>query len=165
MSSRSPPPGAVPGDRRQEVRAHGAAGGGRARGLRGRGHGEAGRRARATCWTMTPVGEPHEAGVPDSLPGASSATATSSSPTPRARASWPPCLTPTPPTRARSTAGGIGSLIAFETGDVRHLRPVQRPGAGHPVHRRRRPGLRGHGGRVSPPRARTSPSTSARKSS
>ena len=47
---------------------------------------------------------------------------------------------------------------------VRHLRSVQCAGAWRPVHRRRRAGLRGHGGGCQPPSRRTSPSTSARRS-
>ena len=44
-----------------------------------------------------PRGRPDEGGVPGPRPRACSATATSSLPTPRARASWPPSLTATPP--------------------------------------------------------------------
>ncbi len=58
-----------------------------------------------------------------------------------------------------------GSLISFETGESITYGLYQRPGARHPVHRRRRAGLCGHGRRASPPSRRISPSTSARKSS
>ena len=40
----------------------------------------------------------------------------------------------------------VGSLIAFETGEAVRLWPVQCPGAGHTLHRRRHAGLCRHGG-------------------
>ncbi len=48
----------------------------------------------------------------------SSATGTSSSPTPRARASCPPCLSATSPIRASSARRGTGSLVAWEQGEA-----------------------------------------------
>ena len=45
------------------------------------------------------------------------------------------------------------------------LRPVQRPGAGRAVHRRRHPGVRRHDRGRDPQGRRTSPSTCARRSS
>ena len=42
---------------------------------------------------------------------------------------------------------GMGSLICFRDRRVHHLRPLQCPGAGHALHRRRRAGVRGHGHR------------------
>ena len=64
----SPAPGALPGDRRRQVRAHRAAGGGRARRLRGRGHREA-RLPQGRPGGDDPRGRPDEDRVPGPLPG------------------------------------------------------------------------------------------------
>ena len=58
-----------------------------------------------------------------------------------------------------------GSLVASETGDVHHLRPLQRAGARRAVYRRGRRCVRGHGRRSVAPSRRTSRSTCARRSS
>ena len=58
-----------------------------------------------------------------------------------------------------------GSLVSFETGESRDLRPVQRPGARHAVHRRRACRCTRAWSWASTPSRRTSPSTSARRSS
>ena len=108
---------------------------------------------------------PHEGSNSSSPPAACSATATSSLPTPRARASWPPCLTATPPTRAISARRNTGSLVAFETGESITYGLFNAQERGQLFIGAGRAGVRAAWSWASAPSRRTSPSTSARRSS
>ena len=160
----SPPRVLYQDDRRQEVRAHRAPGGGRARRVRGRGHREAGRPQGRSAGD-DPRRQPHEGWSSWFPPAACSATATSSSPTPRARASWPACSTATRPTRARSTRRNTGSLIAFETGESITYGLFNAQERGALFIGARRAGVRGHGRGRQPQAGGHRRSTSARRSS
>ena len=108
------PAGALPGDRRGEVRAHGAPGGRRPRRRRGGGH---------RSWApgrgpleMTPVGTRMklEFLVPArGLFGYRNEFLTDT----RGRGSWPRSLTPTPPSRASSAAGTPAASSPSRTGE------------------------------------------------
>ena len=110
--------------------------------------------------------QPHEARIPRSRRAACSVTATSSSPTPRARASWPSVFDSYAPYKGELARRNTGSLVASETGEASityglfnaQERGVLFIGAG-----RRR--VRGYGRRSVPQAARTSRSTCARRSS
>ena len=54
------------------------------------------------------------------------------------------------PCKGEVSRRGTGSLVAWEHRRGRHLRPLQRAGARHALHRPRHPGLRRHGRRPEP---------------